>query len=156
MGSYVASVAEEDFHLAEDFARAGLQANPDDRMLANNLVVALANQDRLDEAREWFARIPRPGQPQTIEGTLLATEGLLKFRSGDLVKGRELYLEAMRNFEDGRHRALAAVHLAREEVISGSREAEVMMRLAEAASSSVKYPEITLMLQRLRRRLEAR
>jgi tetratricopeptide (TPR) repeat protein len=154
MGSYIASVAEEDFRLAETFARAGLQANPDDPMLVNNLVFALANEGRLDEASELFAEISRPGSTRSLEGTLLATEGLLRFRTGELKAGRELYVEAVRHFEDQRLRALAALHLAREEMLSGSGEAAGMLKFAEATSGDASSPEVMAMLERLRKRLK--
>jgi len=117
-GSYVTSIALQDFQLAEKFARVGLLANPDDVVLRNNLAYILASLDRVDEGWLEFEKINQLGLAPTETCVLTATRGLLHFRSGDPEIGRGLYEAAVNSAtgEDGdRLRALALLHLAREE-----------------------------------------
>ena len=113
LGSYLAGITEGNYRLAEEFARRGLRANPGDWLLLNNLVVALANQGQVEEAVAAFQEIATPSEE--LRSVLLATEGLLKFRTGEQAIGRRLYLEAAehaRRRGDRRLYALALAHLA--------------------------------------------
>lgn len=153
IGSYIASVALEDFVLAERFARLGLEANRGDLLLMNNLVVALVGQGLVAKARDIFSEIDRPAAEEAVETTLIATEGLLTFRLGSIGKGRELYLEALKRRtarQDPRFRALAMIHLAREEFLAGTPRAEESIRAAEGESTT-KWPEVVAMLRNLYR-----
>jgi len=55
LGSYIGVSLTTDYSFAEACARAGLQADPNDATLQNNLTVALAYQGKLDDAIETFA-----------------------------------------------------------------------------------------------------
>lgn len=148
LGSYVAMVAVEDYRLAEAFVRRGLSANRDDPVLLNNLVVALADQGSLREAESVFSKISSPGHGRA-ETALLATEGLLHFRRGELDRGRALYRMAMERAEDEAMRARAALHLAREEILAGTGEAEPALRRAGVEAAGVERPDIRQLLDRL-------
>lgn len=152
LGSYIAGVTQEDFHLMERFAAQGLIANRGDDILANNLVVALANQGRMEEASQRFHAITRPCREPLLEVTLQATEGLLKFRAGSPDVGRLLYLQAIElavHLKSPKQQALAAVHLAREEIIARTFYAAPALSAAISASKGVDSPEIDHMLNRL-------
>lgn len=152
MGSYVAAVAEMDFRLTEWFARRGLAANPRDTRLLNNLVVGLASQGQVEEARRRFADIPRPGGDSDLVNTLKATEGLLRFREGDGASGRVLYMEAIEALEVGSsRRVLAIIHLAREMLLSGEPDARAVLALADLECRAIDQPEILVMLEGVRR-----
>lgn len=148
-GSYVAEVVLQDFSLAENFARRGLEANRGDIGLTNNLVVALANQGRLDEAEREFAPI-RDVQVTNdrLAIVLTATEGLLHFRRGRWGEGRSRYEDAIKRAERGtvpgwQHvAALAQLHLTREEVMA--RTPNVIPALKAAASILEKRTELDL------------
>src|SRR5439155_16681610 len=110
LGSYLAGVAEQDHRLSEEFARRGLRANPADGLLRNNLVVALANQGQVEEAASEFNQIS--DAPEELRTTLIATEGLLQFRKGNLEEGRRRYREAIERAErDGERRRVALATL---------------------------------------------
>jgi tetratricopeptide (TPR) repeat protein len=156
-GSYLSGVAEQNYRLSEEFARRGLRANPDDSLLLNNLTVALANQGQLEEARETFRQITDPANE--LRPTLLATEGLLKFRSGDINAGRQLYFEAVelaKRKGDRRLLALALAHLAREEVLEGTEAAEESLRVATEASTRIDLLEIPHMVNVLGKQFMSR
>jgi tetratricopeptide (TPR) repeat protein len=130
-GSYIAEVVLQDYPLAEQFARRGLAANPADPGLLNNLVVALAYQNRLEEADRTFASIHTDVRTANnrLGIVLTATEGLLDFRRGRHNAGRSRYEEAIRQAERGgvlgsQHLAtLARLHLAREELVANTTKA---------------------------------
>jgi hypothetical protein len=68
---------------------------------------------------------------------ILATRGLLYFRTGDTAAGRIHYERAMnqaRSLGRRTHLAMAAVMLAREEVLAGTPEAPGAVRKAERLS----------------------
>ena len=94
-GSYIAAVGMEDFPLSEEFARKGLQTNPDDLLLKNNLAFALASQDFVEKAFEVLVTANGSGKSMNVHITLLATRGLVNFRATNLEKGKILYEEAI-------------------------------------------------------------
>ncbi len=149
-GSYLASIVEDNYRLAEEFALRGLRANPKDPILLNNLAVALVGEGRLDDARATFSKIGEA--PEDFRSMLSATEGLFKFRTGNADEGRRLYQEAMtqaRRIGDRRTEALAAVHLAREEVLAGTDHARESLRAAAKACEGVDRLEVLHMLRQI-------
>lgn len=158
LGSYLAGVAQEDYRLSEEFARRGLTANPGETILVNNLVVALANQDKLAEAEKLFAEVARPAAMRRAEATLLATEGLLRFRGGDPKGGRDRYLAAIVAANDPslrRVRAMAALHLLREELIAGSPDFVRDIGIAERECSGVDNADVRWLWKRLSRKVQS-
>lgn len=122
LASYVASVALQDHKRAEQLARQGLSANPDNGRLRNNLVVALASMDRVDDAEREF-RLIKDGSSPDHDVVLVATNGLLTFRQGRATEGRTLYRDAIALADrTGRAqlRNLALMYLAREESRAGN------------------------------------
>lgn len=149
-GSYLASVVEGDDRLAEEFALRGLRANPDDPVLLNNLAVALVGEGRIDEARAAFGKIGDVSED--MHPMLSATEGLFRFRTGDLDEGRRLYADAMaqaRRSGNRRMEALAAVHLAREEVLAGTDHIVESLRAAAKACEGTDRLEVLHMLRHI-------
>lgn len=133
-GSFVA-LQEEQWSIAEKFARRGLIANPDSGGVLNNLAYGLAQQNRLAEATELLIRARTSKHPIRSRAFLAATEGLLLFRLGDPEHGRERYRLAMDAFGASLYaeeRARAALNLAREEMRAGTEEAGAAWLRAEA------------------------
>jgi Tfp pilus assembly protein PilF len=119
--SYIAGTALDDQREAERLARMGLQANPKDRMLKNNLVVALAINGKVDEAFRVFKSIDPSVGDSARRATLLATAGLLRYRSGSPGEARKLYQQAIEILAAPgleRLKALAALYRAREEILA--------------------------------------
>ena len=122
-GSYVSAVALEDYRTSAWFARRGLMANPEDFTLLNNLAFACINRGDIKSAEEALARVDRLLQLSDREQAVLqATRGFLKFRTGNVAIGRQLYLDArskarkIQAHDGGRLLALASVFHAIEEV----------------------------------------
>ena len=93
-GSYVAAVAQEDYEASERIAQRGLMANPKDFKLLNNLAFARINLNNFKGAQEALSRIQRSKLSDRDCIVLKATQGLLGFRTGNVKRGRQLYLEA--------------------------------------------------------------
>lgn len=99
-GSFISIVALENFHLAKQFALTGLEANPNEPILLNNLAVALINLDNLKEARQRLSQINPSEYPDSAQTTAAlitktATTGLLHYRKGEIARARQLYFDAI-------------------------------------------------------------
>jgi tetratricopeptide (TPR) repeat protein len=151
LGSYLAEVGLEDFDIAEKLGRQGLLANPNDPMLLNNLVVALANQNRIDEAEREFKRI-KVQTATELHATVMATEGLLAFRRGEYDRGRYLYFAAMNQLpQRSRRWRLAALHLAKEEAIARTGRALDALSMSESEGEGADLPEFHQLEMTVRR-----
>ena len=154
-GSYLAGVVNNDARTAEEFARQGLLANPRHPLLLNNLAVALAERGALKNAQVEFGKIPKSRVHGEVDAAMLATEGLISFRIGEVTEGRRLYQAAAMMAADAGWRAshaLALIYLAREEQRVASPMASAMLGWAEKACQGIDAPEIQVMLRRLRAR----
>jgi hypothetical protein len=150
--SYVASVGAEDWTTAEHAARIGLVSNPESQMLRNNLVFALANQHRVNDAQDELRLIARSDLGPRELAILSATQGLVDFRSGRTAEGRARYQEAVNSLARQRYvdlAALAQVFLAREEVLAGTAEAHRAVDSALELATSAGAPEARLWMERL-------
>lgn len=113
-GSYHAAVLQ-DFDRALEFARRGLQANPGDTTLLNNAAFALAKADRPAEASTYIMRIkPIESLHASDRSAMLATQGLIAFRSNKPAVGKALYLQAIDATDVPMTKALALIMLASE------------------------------------------
>ena len=97
-GSFISIVALDDFHLAKQFAQTGLDANPDNSLLLNNLAVALINLKEFNAAKKCLSQINlskvNDAYREIANIAKLATTGLLHYRTGNTTVGRQLYLDA--------------------------------------------------------------
>jgi tetratricopeptide (TPR) repeat protein len=154
LGCYVTSVILADWDAADQFARFGLVANPDDQMLLNNRAFALASADRVQEAIRMYNRMT-PGKLNDDQqrAVWLATGGLIQYRLGNPVEGRRLYNEAIELSRRSGHTSQAALALgllAREELRVGMPGAEVLLAAAEAAAREHPRHGLPALVQRIR------
>ena len=143
-GSYIASSLLEDYDSAERIARAGLEANPGEFGLLNNLTVALARTGRVTEAVRYFGMINRSSLSAVHRIVWHATAGLLRFRNGQIEQARALYRLAIDNAAGSEMeslRAQAALARAAEELYAQTPEAseakQTAITLAKASASLV-------------------
>ena len=114
LGTFIGLSLVGDYRFSQIFAQIGLQAEPQNRTLRNNLTVALALQNKLEEAEHEFAQIEYSTGEGCPDYVYKATTGLLCFRRGDEFMGRSLYLKA--ESEAPKHmKAAVLIHRAREE-----------------------------------------
>ena len=151
--SYVTSVGTQEFDRAILAARQGLVANPDSAVLRNNLAFALANRGDLSDAAEELRKAGVVADPHEY-AVLTATRGLVAFRLGNHEEGRALYrdaVELLRARRENDHAALAALMLAREEVLAGTDQASAAYQAAEAAAGRSTSKDVRLWRDRLQR-----
>lgn len=155
--SYVASVGTEQYQIAADAARQGLIASPGDMMLRNNLVFSLASAGDI-EAAERELKILSADDAASSHATIVATQGLVAFRSGRLDDGRRLYKAAVDQFarerQEGRS-ALAAAFWAREEFEARTSLAISAFATAARLNSRAQSPDADLWLDRISARFRS-
>jgi Tfp pilus assembly protein PilF len=118
-GSYVSSVALEKWDESIAFGRAGLRSSPRHPLLSNNLAFALIEDDQLEEASRVLASADWGAASDYDRTALMATQGLLALRSGDLAGGRRLYEGAIsraRNAKNDQQEAMAEAMLLQETI----------------------------------------
>lgn len=119
LGSFTAATFLEDFDTARKFAQIGLQSNPDNLLLRNNLVVAQCELGDVEAALNNFSKISEPNRNDVMHPTWLATSGLLMYRIGKIDRARELYRFANQRLtrrQDTTDRIIAAYYQAKEEI----------------------------------------
>lgn len=120
--SYLAGVVLNDYARAIKLTQEGLEANPSDPLLWNNLVYYLIEDQQEDEAFRVYNSMLKHDFKDINEATkvtLTATSGLVLFRLGELEKGREFYIKAIDTAKKSKSKyliALATVHFIREEM----------------------------------------
>ncbi len=152
MGSYVAAVAFGDGTAVLEFTDRGLCAEPHNIMLLNNKAVGLAYLGRVADSVEVLRPVVIESSPQISQPALYATAGLLRFRLGEVEKGRQLYEKALGlpyARRDPGVRILALWHLAIEENRARTEQAEAAVARAERASKDVKLAEVDALRKRL-------
>ncbi len=117
VGSLIGISLTNDPVYAEMCVRAGLQADPDDSILLNNLAVILAYQGKLLEAVEEFRRIALIFDSVFPSYIYLATAGLLQFRMVDIGEGRLFYARA-EFLAPSKSKTRVAVFRSREELFA--------------------------------------
>lgn len=94
VASYIGLTLTTDFITAKTCAEVGIQADPDNFTLLNNLTVALAYCGEIERALKTFAKITSMKDGDLPQYVYIATLGLLRFRVGDIQGGRQCYKQA--------------------------------------------------------------
>lgn len=142
-GSHLAALARR-YGESVRFARAGLVANPDEFLLRNNLVFALASAGDIEEADRELTLVNSTNLTEEHRLVQSATKGLVAFRRGDAAGGRQLYMETIERSKDPVLRAVAAIILAREEILARTPVASDARRAAEEfaeGAGAVRFPD---------------
>lgn len=155
LSSYLLSDVLGEFETAEEVLEAAVRANPDEAMLLNNLAFSQLNQGKIDPAASALASI----KPEDLSQNRLieATFGMLEFRRGNPVFGRQLYHKCIRAaIETGdRHNAArAAAHLLLEEIVADTEEVGNAFELMRSFETESSIPEINCVLGRAEAILE--
>lgn len=151
-GSSIAAMALNDYQAAEEFARAGLVADPNDNSLWNNLAVALAKRDRPWDAIRAFRRIDMSPASTLPKFVANATRGLIAFRVGQIEIARRWYGAADEGAPDGDQRRLVLLHWASEELRVDATRAKALLERTAYEPGATAEP----MVAQLRNGLETR
>ncbi|MDD4970476.1 MAG: hypothetical protein PHT07_13710 [Paludibacter sp.] len=91
----------KNYELSEKILKIGLQANPQNAEMINNIAYACALNNDIEKAEHYLSQIKSDlVTDHTTEICLLATRGLVDFRKGLYDSGRELYLSAIEKTND--------------------------------------------------------
>lgn len=147
----------EDFDVSKSVYKFGLQANPQNAILRNNLAFALASNNEPLLAQYELERIDRTSLRNDELICITATEGLVNFRQGDDIKGRALYERAIRIAEEKNEPACllrALLYLAREEVYLKTAFAKSAVEKVSLEAKKFQHnSELEIMIERLTSRL---
>lgn len=100
LGSYIAGSILQDKNAAIILCQVGLQANPNDPTLLNNMVYNIAtseNNEMLDMYVDRMTDINVNDLPNESKITFQATLGLVSLKRGDIELGMNLYEKAIQN-----------------------------------------------------------
>ncbi len=126
---YTASILEK-YEDAEKYARQALILHPDDINLKDNLVFALAAQNKIEDAENLLKNVIHYEQQHTtISPQSIANLGMILFRSSEFVDGEKMYRTAIGLYEkeqDSFGKAIAISYLAREATIAKAPNAECL------------------------------
>jgi Tfp pilus assembly protein PilF len=118
---------------SEQIAREGLSTNPGHPGLINNIAFALIDQGKPLDALQIIDKIDQHLVTVNEAICLMATVGLAYFRLGESDRGRDFYDDAISAAFRNRNeylRMLARLYLAREELLSGSADANKVFATA--------------------------
>ena len=154
--SFIAAVPLGDAIKTEEFSVAGLQANPEEEMLRNNLAVSLALQDRPDEADKEINKIAKKVDDD-MEATLRATQGLIEYRKNNVISGREMYMDSILMAKEKKYirtAVLASLFMCQEELHANTDMASEILSIVEKNITQTNrqplFPEAEAMLERLK------
>ncbi len=136
--SYIASTCFQNHNKSIKMIEDARLISPDSILLRNNYIFSLASIGRVQDAEKELSKIHNIDETNPYRNTVLATEGLLEFRKGNLEQGRKLYKEAIARFkkaQDNRAASIAAFYWAREEMSANTTYKEVALREADALIS---------------------
>jgi tetratricopeptide (TPR) repeat protein len=145
-GSFAAAVGLRNFEMGAEIALVGLGANPTNPVLLNNMAYSLLELGRSSDAAPFLDLIRIEDVPGEARVALLATKGLLAYRTGHAAEGRRFYREAIaqaRRFNARDALAMASIMFAREELTSRSREAAAIADEALKAAQASTEPSVT-------------
>ncbi len=123
IGSSTALSILNDPKMALKFIDLGLRANAGDTALSNNKIVTLARQGKSKEARELIPLVEKYKSDKLKLPFFHAAHGVVNFSEGNIVKGRENYLMAVRTAmaqDDFKNVGNAMIYWCEQEVFSGA------------------------------------
>jgi tetratricopeptide (TPR) repeat protein len=154
LASYLASSVFQDYGQCIDIVERSLLSNPNDITLLNNLAFALAMNGDAKQAQEILNKVDIESVPEIDRVVLIATQGLIHYRSERIREGRESYLRAVEiaaENGDRIHHAIAMLYLANEEVRAKTPDCtetlEVALKVAQQASE---YPTLKVFINRMK------
>jgi tetratricopeptide (TPR) repeat protein len=154
IGSFIGVTLTEDYAFGAACARIGIQADPTSRSLRNNLAVALAYLGKRTEAEQQYRLIAKRFDNDFPEYVYQATEGLLKFRAGEITAGRAQYTRAMELAPDAMRTRVLAYWLREELNFSPSAATEALSLCDKALLLSKKDSFTTRLVQLVRTQAE--
>jgi tetratricopeptide (TPR) repeat protein len=153
-GSSLASSLVDRYEEAETLAAEGLLTNPGHFGLLNNIAFAQIEQGKVPEAANTLVGInPETCSTQTARVCLMATQGLICYRSGQPSVGAELYRKAI--FEAVKlklfdFKARAMLYFAREKSIYNDPDADQLFELGYQEAVKLSRSDLIWLAKKIR------
>ncbi len=148
LGSYIAGSLLKDKNSSILLCEVGLQANPHDPTLLNNIIYELATSDNLRDAAKYVNQIREiniASLSNESKVTIQATLGLVALRNKEFEVGKKLYELAIENAERMKSdflNNLAIVNYARELVIAKQPEKDKYMDIVKNMEVDDKHKDL--------------
>jgi tetratricopeptide (TPR) repeat protein len=152
LGAFIAEVALEDGDIAREFSERALILEPNAYWANNNLAVALAYNDKLDEAQRYATKFQPDSVSDDCKAAYWATLGLIEYRRGNRETGMDLYLKAADTEYAVRTpyvRALVIWHLIREEARIGAPGIDSLAETMSKRTGFAEVPELSALRARI-------
>jgi hypothetical protein len=122
-GAFVCLSLLADYGRAHKFAELGLKANPNNALLINSKIISLAMSGKTNEAAEFLPRLELFESDPNIRPFVYAAHGLVAFRQGNPVGGRDWYRRAVESAAKSPRPSLAAnatIYWLEQELLAGT------------------------------------
>jgi tetratricopeptide (TPR) repeat protein len=152
LGAFIAEVALEDGDIAREFSERALVLEPNAYWANNNLAVALAYNDKLDEAQRYANKFQPDSVSDNCRAAYWATLGLIEYRRGKREAGLGLYLKAADTeyaVKTPSVRATVIWHLLREEARIGAPGIESLADMMSKRTGFADVPELAALRERI-------
>lgn len=151
LGSYIADSLLQDKHAAIILCEVGLQANPHDPTLLNNMVYSLAASDTTDKL-DYYVRqmmeVDIHSLPDESKIIYQATLGLVALKRGETEFGVNLYKQAIKNATNIRNdylKNLAKANLTKELININHPEKNVYVDIVRNMKIADKHKDLLLL-----------
>lgn len=151
LGSYVAGSLLEDKNAAIILCQVGLQANPHDPTLLNNMVYNLATSNKtelLDHYVRQMMDVDIKSLPNESKITYQATLGLVALKRGEVKLGVDLYEQAIQNASNIRNdylKNLAITNFAKELINMNLPEKDIYVNKVRKMKIPDKHKDLILL-----------
>jgi len=148
LGSHIAGSLLKDKSASVLLCEVGLQANPHDPNLLNNIIYGLATSDNLNYANKYINQIKEINMsslPNESKITIQATLGLVALRRKEFEMGKKLYELAIENSQKINNDYLlnlAIVNYARELRLANQPEMEKYLEMVSQMHVDNKYKDL--------------
>jgi tetratricopeptide (TPR) repeat protein len=152
LGGFIAEVALENGEIAREFSERARVLDPTAHWPNNNLAVALAYLNRLDEAEHYATRLQPQDVPEESQAVYWATRGLIEYRRGNREQGLSLYLRAAQTNlakKEVSVRAMVLWHLLQEEARIGAPGTVELADSLWKRTDSAGVPELSALRSRI-------
>lgn len=148
LGSYIAGTILKDANASILLCEVGLQANPNDPSLLNNIIYELAKSDKIENATKYVNQLKQinvNALSNESKVSIQATLGLVALRNKEFELGKQLYELAIANSEKIKNeyfKNLAIVNYARELIIAKQPEKEKYLELVKNMKLDAKHKDL--------------
>lgn len=151
-GSYVASIGLRNEKLAIKLIELALPSSPGNFILSSNYAYSLATDGQIEKAKTVLQKLSRMHFDEGEAAIYRANQGLIAFRQGDHLKGRQCYRDAVKIFKSQKSKSMiarATIIWAREELLACTEYAQELKANSIQLAKRENDKEMTVFAQAL-------